>query len=241
MSMCEYARKHSTGIHSKASIRCKIIKYLFQIHTEYIPNESQILSTFNQNPFQKWAVARCTGPVFSSTDDFFSATGDVFEASGRAAAPECQKGERAGCFWIPRGEPLWSKSAKKSPGVAPKGSKKLEKAIPKSMQKIMPKKDTKCIPKAFQNDAKTDAKLIDLLCFCEKGWNAPNCLFSNRKRGSGHPRIEKSPSKINGKSIFEKGVQKVMNMVLKRDQNRRPNPIKIHLKIEVDKMTTQNR
>ena len=26
-----------------------------------------------------------------------------------------------------------------------------------------------------------------------------------------------------------------MNMVLKRDQNRRPNPIQIHLKIEVDK------
>ena len=147
MSMCEYAWKHSTGIHSIASIRCTIIKYLFQIHTEYIPNENQILSTFNQNPFQKWAVARCTGPVFSSTDDVFSATGDVFEASGRAAAPECQKGERAGCFWIPRGEPLWSKSAKKSPGVTPKGSKKLEKAIPKSMQKMMPKKDTKCIPK----------------------------------------------------------------------------------------------
>ena len=142
-------------IRLKASIRCTIIKYLFQIHTEYIPNENQFLSTFNQNPFQKWAVARCTGPVFSSTDDVFSATGDVFEASGRAAAPECQKGERAGCFWIPRGEPLWSKSAKKSPGVAPKGSKKPEKAIPKSMQKIMPKKDTKCIPKAFQNGCQT--------------------------------------------------------------------------------------
>jgi hypothetical protein len=36
-------------------------------------------------------------------------------------------------------------------------------------------------------------------------------------------------------------VQKVMNMVLKRDQNRRPNPIKIHLKIEVDKTTTYDR
>ena len=60
-------------------------------------------------------VAR--GPVFSATDDVFSATESVFEASGRGAAPECQKGERAGCFWSPRGEPFWSKSAKKAPGV----------------------------------------------------------------------------------------------------------------------------
>ena len=162
MSMCEYAWKHSTGIHSIASIRCTIIKYLFQIHTEYIPNENQILSTFNQNPFQKWAVARCTGPVFSSTDDVFSATGDVFEASGRAAAPECQKGERAGCFWIPRGEPLWSKSAKKSPGVAPKGSKKPEKAIPKSMQKICRKK----IPNVYQKPSKMMPKRMPNSSIC---------------------------------------------------------------------------
>ena len=45
---------------------------------------------------------------------------------------------------------------------APKGSKKPEKAISKSMQKMLPKKETKCIPKAFQSDAKTDARLIDL-------------------------------------------------------------------------------
>ena len=44
----------------------------------------------------------------------------------------------------------------------PQGSQNLEKAIPKSMQKMMPKKDTKCIPKAFQNDAKTDNKIIDV-------------------------------------------------------------------------------
>ena len=85
------------------------------------------------------------GPVFSATDDVLSATGHVFEASGRGAAPECQKGERTGCFWIPRGEPFWSKSAKKSPRVAPKDPKIRKKAIQKSMQKMMPKKDTKCI------------------------------------------------------------------------------------------------
>ena len=87
--MCEYARKHSTGIHSKASIRCKIIKYLFQIHTEYIPNESQILSTFNRNPLKNEALHVARGPVFSATDDIFSVTGHVFEASGLGAAPEC--------------------------------------------------------------------------------------------------------------------------------------------------------
>ena len=53
--------------------------------------------------------------------------------------------------------------------------------------------------------------------------------------------MQKSPSKIKVKSIFEKGMQKVMNMILKMDQNRGPNPIKIHLKFELDKMMTQNR
>ena len=162
MSMCGYARKHSTGIHSKASIRCKIIKYLFQIHTEYIPNESQTFSTFNQHPFQKWAGARCTGPVFSSTDDVFNATGDVFEASGRAAAPECQKGERVGSFWIPRGEPLWSKSAKKSPGVAQKD--------PKSRK--MPSQNrckTRCrkkIPNVYQKPSKMMPKRMPNSSIC---------------------------------------------------------------------------
>ena len=91
-------------------------------------------------------MSRCTlrgGGDFSATDYLFSATGDVFEAFGRGAAPGCQKGERAGCFWISRGEPFWSKSAKKSPGVAQKDPKFQKKAIQKSMQKMMPKKDTK--------------------------------------------------------------------------------------------------
>ena len=123
-------------------------------------------------------------------------------------------------------------------GGRPKGSRNPEKAIPKSMQKMILEKDTKCIPKAFQHDAKTDTNIFDLLYFCEKGWNAPNCLFSNRKPGSGHPTIQKSPSKINAKSMFEKGMQKVMNMISKRDQNRSPNPIKIHVKNDVDKTTT---
>ena len=43
----------------------------------------------------------------------------------------------------------------------PKGSKNPEKKHPKIFEKMMPKKVTKCIPKAFQNDAKTDTKIIE--------------------------------------------------------------------------------
>ena len=46
---------------------------------------------------------------------------------------------------------------------------------------------------------------------------------------------------MNAKSMFEKGMQKVMNMIQKRDQNKDPNPMKIYLKIEVGKMTIRNR
>ena len=80
-----------------------------------------------------------------------------------------------------------------------KGSKNPENAIPKSMEKIRPKQNTKFIPNAFQNHTKTDTKIVDLLYFCEKGWNAPNCLFSNRKRGSGHPTTETISWKIYAK------------------------------------------
>ena len=46
------------------------------------------------------------------------------------------------------------------------------------------------MPKGSQNDAKMDAEIIDCSCFCEKGENAPNYLFYNRKRGSGHLQLE---------------------------------------------------
>ena len=86
-------------------------------------HEIKIVSTFNQHPLKNEPLHVARGPVFSATDDVLSATGHVFEASGRGAAPECQKGERAGCFWSPRGEPFWSKSAKKAPGVIRKDLK----------------------------------------------------------------------------------------------------------------------
>ena len=68
-------------------------------------------------------------------------------------------------FGAPAASPSGPKVRRKRLG----SSKNPEKAIPKSMQKMMPEKDTKCIPKAFQNHAKTDTKIIDLLYFCEKG------------------------------------------------------------------------
>ena len=97
------------------------------------------------------------------------------------------------------GAPAASPSGPKVRRKRLRSSKSPEKAIPKSMQKMMPEKDTKCIPKAFQNHAKTDTTIVDLVYFCEEGWNAPNCLFSNRKRGSGHPTIEKIPSRFRRK------------------------------------------
>ena len=97
-----------------------VTNMLSKAGAQRIPHEIKIVSTFNQNPLKNEPLHVARGPVFSATDDVFSVTGHVFEASGRGAAPECQKGEREGCFWSPRGEPFWSKSAKKSPGVAQK-------------------------------------------------------------------------------------------------------------------------
>ena len=96
-----------------------------------------------------------------------------------------------------------------------KGSKNPENAIPKSMEKIRPKKYTKFIPKAFQNHAKTDTKIIDFLYFCEKGWNAPNCLFSNRKRGSGYLKCNKKHSWMYGQIRGGKTMPKIIKMVPK--------------------------
>ena len=67
-------------------------------------------------------------------------------------------------FGAPAASPSGPKVRRKRLG----SSKNPEKASPKSMQNMMPEKDTKCIPKAFQNHAKTDTKIIDLLYFLRK-------------------------------------------------------------------------
>ena len=48
----------------------------------------------------------------------------------------------------------------------------------------MPEKLRKNIPKVLQNDAEINDKICDLSQSVRKGENAPNCLFSNRKRAS---------------------------------------------------------
>ena len=54
----------------------------------------------------------------------------------------------------------------------------------------MPKNDAKnnmkSIPKGFQNDTKMDAEMVAFSYFSRKCENAPDSLFSNRKRGCGH-------------------------------------------------------
>ena len=90
------------------------------------------------------------------------------------------------------------------------------------------------MPKGFQNYAKMDAQIGVFACFFNTGENARNYCIYNRKRGSGHPKIEKSTSKMSAKSMFEKSMQQkykkvnLMSMILKRDQNRGLNPMKIH-------------
>ena len=46
------------------------------------------------------------------------------------------------------------------------------------------------MPEGSQNDVKMYAEIIDCSCFDEKGGNAPNYLFYNRKRGCEHQKIE---------------------------------------------------
>ena len=136
---------------------------------------------------------------------------------------------------------FWSKNAKKSPAVAQKDPQIRKRPSPNRCKKCCRKK----IPNVYQQPSKTMPKRIpkSSICyiFAKKAEMLQTVCFPIRKPGSGHPTIQKSPSKMNAKSMFEKGMQKVMNMILKRGQNRGPNPMKIHLKIEVDKMTTRNR
>ena len=45
--------------------------------------------------------------------------------------------------------------------------------------------------KGYQNDAQMDAKIDECSYFFEKGENARNYLFYNRKRGSEQVKVEK--------------------------------------------------
>ena len=49
-----------------------------------------------------------------------------------------------------------------------------------------PEKESKIMPKGFQNDAKMESKITDFSWFFEKGKNARNHCIYKLKRGSGH-------------------------------------------------------
>ena len=64
-------------------------------------------------------------------------------------------------------------------------SKIRKKGVKKWMPKNDAKNNMKSMPKSFQNDTKMDAEMVDFSYFFRKGENAPDSLFSNRRRGSG--------------------------------------------------------
>ena len=53
-----------------------------------------------------------------------------------------------------------------------------------------------------------DAKIEDCSYFFEKGENAPDPLFSDRKRGSGHAKSDENVIQIDAKSMLEKVMHK---------------------------------
>ena len=65
--------------------------------------------------------------------------------------------------------------------------------------------------KGFQNDAKMDAKINEKSYFSEKGCNARNYLFYNRKRGSGHLKMHENSiqnrCKIDARKSYAKSME----------------------------------
>ena len=92
--------------------------------------------------------------------------------------------------WAPKG---CSHVSFPGPFWEPFSVKNRKNVIQKGMQNSMPKKYRKLMAKGSQNDTKIDAKIDENSYFSEKGWNARNYLFYNRKRGSEHLKMhEKS-------------------------------------------------
>ena len=83
----------------------------------------------------------------------------------------------------------------------------------------MPKKYRKLIAKGSLNDAKMDTKIDENSYFSEKGWNARNYLFHNRKRGSGHLKSHeksmKNPCKIDARQRHAKSMDNYAKMEAK--------------------------
>ena len=96
---------------------------------------------------------------------------------------------RLGHFWSPfliRNRPNDSKGS-------PKGAQSRKNAESNIYTKIETEKDVKSMPKGCEKDAKEVTEIIDFSCFFKKLEKSRNCLFSNRKRGSRHVKMEANP------------------------------------------------
>ena len=76
------------------------------------------------------------------------------------------------------------------PSLATIFDQKSKKCNPKRHPKIDAEKVSTIDAKRLQNDTKMDARMVDLSYCFEKGENAPDSLFSNMKRGSGHVKSD---------------------------------------------------
>ena len=92
----------------------------------------------------------------------------------------------------------------------------------------MPKKNRKWMPKVIQNDTKMDEKSY----FSEKAWNARNCLFYNRKPGSGylknHEKSVQNLCKIDVRKRHAKSMESDTKMHPKWKPKFAPGPLAAH-------------
>ena len=91
---------------------------------------------------------------------------------------------------------------------AQKDPKVWKKAIQKSMQKIIPKKDTKCIPKAFQNYAKTDTNKLICHTFAKKAEMLQTACFPIENVVMGIQQLRKVHQKCMQKLCLKKACKK---------------------------------
>ena len=113
-----------------------------------------------------------------------------------------------------------------APFWEPFSTKSRQKGIQKGMQNSMSKKYRKLMPEACQNDTKMDAKIDEISYFSEKGWNARNYLFYNRKRGSGHLKSHEKTLQNRCKIYARKRYAKSMENDAKREPKWEPKSVK---------------
>ena len=100
--------------------------------------------------------------------------------------------------------PFWTKNWKKA-------SKKACKNYAEKVLKI----NTKRLPKWYQNGCQ-NSKINEISYFSEKGWNARNYLFYNRKRGSryfkSHEKSVQNLCKIDARKRHAKSIENYTKM-----------------------------